>query len=81
LNLETIAGEYATLLRIAQSASQDSGAGDLVENILRGEKSVMIARRIPPDHYLILLSRAPDQIGRARYELKQVAREIAKSGN
>ena len=76
LNLETIAGEYATLLRIALSASEDSGAGDLVENVLVSEKSVMIARSVPPDHYLILLSRAQDQIGRARYELKQAVREI-----
>jgi predicted regulator of Ras-like GTPase activity (Roadblock/LC7/MglB family) len=76
LNLETIAGEYATLLRIARSASEDSGAGNIVENVLVSEKSVMIARNISPDHYLILLSRAQDQIGRARYELKQVAREI-----
>ena len=80
LNLETIAGEYATLLRVARSAAQDSGAGDVVENILHCEKSVMIARNIPPDHYLILLSRAQDQIGRARYEVKKAAWEIGKSG-
>jgi predicted regulator of Ras-like GTPase activity (Roadblock/LC7/MglB family) len=78
LNLETIAGEYATLLRIARSACEDSGAGNLVENIVVSEKSIMIARSIPPDHYLILLSRSQDQIGRARYELKQAAREIKK---
>ena len=76
LDLETIAGEYTTLLRIARSASKDSGAGDLVENIVVSERSVMIARSIPPEHYLILLSRSQDQIGRARYELKQAAWEI-----
>jgi predicted regulator of Ras-like GTPase activity (Roadblock/LC7/MglB family) len=76
LNLETIAGEYATLLRVARSASQDSGAGNLVENILVSENSIMIARTFSPDHYLILLFRTQDQIGRARYELKQAAWEI-----
>ena len=80
LHLETIVGEYATLLRIARSASQDSGAGNLVENVLVSDNSIMIARSIPPDHYLILLSRSRDQIGRARYELKQAAWEIGKPG-
>ena len=80
LNIETIAVEYATLLNIARSASEDSGAGHLVENIVVSEKSIMIARSIPPDHYLILLSCAQDQIGRARYELKQAARELRMGG-
>jgi predicted regulator of Ras-like GTPase activity (Roadblock/LC7/MglB family) len=76
LNLETISAEYATLLHIARSASEDSGAGNLVENILVSEKSVMIARSVSPNHYLILLSRAQDQIGRARFQLKQAAWEL-----
>ncbi len=76
LDLETIVGEYTTLLRIARSAAEDSGAGDLVENIVVSERSIMIARSIPPEQYLILLSRSQDQIGRARYELKQAAWEI-----
>lgn len=76
LKVETLGEEYATLLRIARSASEDSGAGNLVENILVSEKSVMIARRVSPDQYLILVSAIPCQIGRARYELKQAAWEI-----
>jgi len=79
LNLETIAGEYATLLHIARSASEDSGSGSLVENIVVSEKSIMIARTVGPEHYLILLARSQDQIGRARYELKQAAWEIQRS--
>jgi hypothetical protein len=38
----------------------------------------MIARTVSPGHYLILLARAQDQIGRARYELKQAAWEIQR---
>jgi predicted regulator of Ras-like GTPase activity (Roadblock/LC7/MglB family) len=76
LNLDTIAGEYATLLHIARSASEDSGSGNLLENIVVSEKSIMIARSVAPEHYLILLARAQEQLGRARYELKQAAREI-----
>ena len=78
INIETIAGEYATLLQIARSASEDSGAGNLVENIVVSEKSIMIARGVSPEHYLILLARSQDQIGRARYELKQAAWEMQK---
>ena len=76
LNLETIAGEYATLLHVARSASEDSGSGNLVENIVVSEKSIMIARTVSPEHYLILLARSQDPIGRARYELKQAAWEF-----
>jgi predicted regulator of Ras-like GTPase activity (Roadblock/LC7/MglB family) len=78
LNLETIAGEYATLLHIARSASEDSGSGSLVENIVVSEKSIMIARSVAAGHYLILLARSQDQLGRARYELKQAAWEIQR---
>ena len=78
LDLDTIIDEYTTLLRIARSASEDSGAGDLVENIVVSERSIMIARNIASEQYLILLSRSQDQIGRARYEVKQAAWEIRK---
>ena len=78
LNFETISEEYATLLRIARSASEDSGAGNLIENVLVSEKSVMIARTVSTDHYLILLCGAEDQIGRARYELKQAAWDLSQ---
>ncbi len=81
LDMETIVGEYITLLHIARSASEDSGAGDLVENIVVSERSIMIARSISPEHYLILLSKSQDQIGRARYELKKAARELGNSGS
>lgn len=81
LNIDTVSAEYATLLRIARSASEDSGAGDLVETIVVSEKSIMIARNAFPEHYLILFFRSQDQIGRARYTLKQVTWEIQrKSG-
>ncbi len=80
LNLETIAGEYATLLRVARSAAEDSGAGNLVENVLVSEKSIMIARIVSSEHSLILLARSQDQIGRARYELKQAAWEMSRKG-
>lgn len=76
LDLDTIAAEYATLLRIAVRTSEDTGAGNLVEHILVSEKSIMIARNLTPEVFLILVSRTQDQLGRARYELKQAAWEL-----
>lgn len=77
LDIETIAGEYATLLRIAGRTSEDTRAGNLVEHIVVSDKSIVIARSVAPQHFVILLSRMQDQIGRARYELKQAAREVS----
>jgi predicted regulator of Ras-like GTPase activity (Roadblock/LC7/MglB family) len=80
LDLDTIASEYATLLRIAGRTSEDTGAGDLVEQIVVSEKSTMIARNVSPEEFLILVCRNQDQIGRARYELRHAAWEIQKRG-
>jgi len=76
LSIETIASEYAMLLRIAGRTAEDTGAGNLLEQIVVSERSTMIARSVSPEHFLILVCRSQVQIGRARYELKQAAREI-----
>jgi len=81
LDIETIVGEYIPLLHIACSVSEDSGAGNLVENIVVSERSVMLARCISPKDYLILLSRSQDQTGRARYELKRAAWKLQRQGS
>lgn len=80
LDLDTIAAEYATLLRIAGRTSQDTGAGTLIEQIVVSHKSIMIARSVSPEEFLILLCRTQDQIGRARYELRHAAWEIQRRG-
>lgn len=80
LNLETVVGEYATLLRIADRTSEDTGAGHLIENIAVSENSIMIARSLSSNHFLIVLFRSREQIGRVRYELKQAAWEIQGQG-
>jgi predicted regulator of Ras-like GTPase activity (Roadblock/LC7/MglB family) len=81
LDLDTIATEYATLLRIARRTSEDTGAGNLVEQIVVSEKSTMIARNVSPEEFLILVCRSQDQIGRARYELRHAAWEIPRRGS
>jgi predicted regulator of Ras-like GTPase activity (Roadblock/LC7/MglB family) len=80
LDLDTIAAEYATLLRIAGRTSEDTGAGTLVEQIVVSDKSIMIARSVSSEEFLILLCRTQDQIGRARYELRNAAWEIQRRG-
>ncbi len=80
IHIENIAIEYGTLLRIAGRASEDTGAGHLIEHVLVAENYIVIARTISPGHFLILLSGSQDQLGRARYELKQAAWELGKTG-
>jgi len=80
LDLDTIATEFATLLRIASRTSEDTGAGNLVEQIVVSEKSIMIGRHVSAEEFLILVCRSQDQIGRARYELRQAAWEIQRRG-
>ena len=70
--------EYATLLRIARRASQDAGTGDLVEHIVVSEKSVIVARTVLSDYFLILAATHQDQLGRARYELKRAAQDLER---
>ena len=78
LDIEAIAAECGTLLRIAGRTSEDTGAGNLIEYIVVSDKSIMIFRNVSSEYYLILLSRTQEQVGRGRYELKLAAREIQR---
>jgi predicted regulator of Ras-like GTPase activity (Roadblock/LC7/MglB family) len=77
-DVDTLAGEYGTLVQIATRTSRDAGAGNLVEHIVVSDNYTVVARNISPDHFLIVFFQKPDQIGRARYELKTAAREITR---
>jgi predicted regulator of Ras-like GTPase activity (Roadblock/LC7/MglB family) len=76
VDMEMFVAEFATLLRIARRTSEDTGVGDLSEHILISDKAVTIARHISADRFLILVSQIQDQLGRARYEIKQAAWEL-----
>ena len=78
LDIEAIAAECGTLLRIASRTSEDTGAGDLIEYLVISDKSIMICRNVSPEYFLIHLSRTQEQVGRARYELKLAAGEIQR---
>ncbi len=75
-DVDLLAAEFAMLLRIAGRTSEDTGSGGLVEHILVSEKAITIARHISPEQFLILVFDIQDQIGRARYEMKQAAWEL-----
>jgi predicted regulator of Ras-like GTPase activity (Roadblock/LC7/MglB family) len=81
VDVDAIVGEYAMLLRIATRTSEDTGAGNLVEHVVVSDRSMVIARNISPDNFLIVLFRTNDQIGRARYELKQAAWELTRGSD
>ena len=68
---ETFAAEYAMLLRIAQSASSDTGMGELQEQILTSATSIIFLHRLPKDRFGIFVCSPDEHLGRLRYELKR----------
>jgi predicted regulator of Ras-like GTPase activity (Roadblock/LC7/MglB family) len=76
---DLLAAEFATLLRIARRTSADTGIGDVIEHILVSENAITIARQISAGQFLIVVTGISDQIGRARYEIKQAAWELRES--
>ncbi len=70
-NPESFAAEYAMLLRIAQRASSDTGMGELQEQILTYESSIILLHRFPRDRFGILVCSSDEHLGRLRYELKR----------
>jgi predicted regulator of Ras-like GTPase activity (Roadblock/LC7/MglB family) len=78
-DIEIFTSEYAMLLRIARSTSHDTGSGDLIEQILVSDNSIAIARNLPSDYALILVSNKREQLGRARYELKCLATQLERT--
>jgi predicted regulator of Ras-like GTPase activity (Roadblock/LC7/MglB family) len=71
--VETFTPEYAMLLRIASHTSDDVGFGSLAEHIAVSELRLTIARRLPSNSFLVLVSDRLDQLGRARYEMRRAA--------
>ena len=78
VSVDMVSAEYATLLRIATRTSEDAGAGNVIEQIMVSEKSIMMARSVPPNDFLILLFQGQELIGRTRYELRQASLEIQR---
>ena len=75
---ETFADEHATLLRIARRTAEDTGIGAVDEHILVSDGALVIARHLPSDRFVILVSSVPEQLGRLRFELKRAAWDLEK---
>jgi len=71
LDIEAFAAEYAMLLRIAQSASRDSGMGDLEEQILTTATGIVFLHRLPKSRFALFVCSPDEHLGRLRYELKR----------
>ena len=68
---DVFAAEYATLLRIAQSASSDTGMGELQEQILTSAAALVFFHRFPGDRFGVFVCSPDEHVGRIRYELKR----------
>ena len=68
---DTFVSEYATFLRIARRTAEDTAMGDPEEYILVSSPGLILVRRLPEDHFAVLVSSAEGQVGRLRYELKR----------
>ena len=71
VDLATIASEYATLLRIVERTSKDTGMGDVQEQILISSTSLTVVLHLPNDSFAVFVCAPGEQIGRLRYELKR----------
>ncbi|MFN8005754.1 MAG: roadblock/LC7 domain-containing protein [Terriglobia bacterium] len=78
LNVETLAAEYTTALRLSSSSAQEVGIGGLEEYILSTENRTIIIRMITSEYFLLLLLAKDGNIGRARFELKKAKYLLAK---
>ena len=72
---DLFASEYATLLRIAQSALRDTGMGELQEQILTSATSTLVlhclTRNNVVDRVAVFVCSPDEHLGRLRYELKR----------
>ena len=50
-----ILSEFATLIRIAHHTSEDTRSGELLETSWTADRSVVLARRVTADSFLILV--------------------------
>lgn len=71
LDVQSFAAEHATLLRIAQSASKDTGMGELQEQILTSATSIVVLHRLPRDRFGVFVCSPDEHLGRLRYELRR----------
>jgi predicted regulator of Ras-like GTPase activity (Roadblock/LC7/MglB family) len=70
-DLDSLAVEYATLLRRSRHASSDTGLGDLQELLAVTDCRTLLVKLLSADYFVLLTLPPESNIGRARYELRR----------
>jgi predicted regulator of Ras-like GTPase activity (Roadblock/LC7/MglB family) len=78
INVESLAAEYTSALRLSSSSAQEVGLGMLEEYILSTPNRIVIIRMITADYFILLLLAREGNIGRARFELKKAKYLLAQ---
>ena len=71
VDLDSMAAEYATLLRIIERTNRDTGMGSLEEQILLSSSSIVLAVHLQNDRFAVFVCSPEQQLGRLRYEVKR----------
>ena len=71
LDLSRLAPELATLLRIVEHTSIDTGMGELREQILISTTSMTLIQHLPKNRFAVFICAPDEHLGRLRYELKR----------
>jgi len=71
VDVSQLASEYATLLRIVERTSRDTGMGDIQEQVLISSSSLILIQHLPKDRFAVFICSPGEQLGRLRYELKR----------
>ena len=71
LDTAFLASEYATLLRIVERTSIDTGMGDVRQQILISTSSMVLVQHLPRNRVAVFVCSPDEHLGRLRYELKR----------
>ena len=69
LDASVLASEYATLLRIGERTSRDTGMGEVREHILISASSMILVHHLSNGRFAIFVCAPDEHLGRLRYEL------------
>jgi predicted regulator of Ras-like GTPase activity (Roadblock/LC7/MglB family) len=76
-NLDVVAAEFTSLLRSAQKAGSDTGAGSVRELIVSLDEFTVVMRLFTKDYFMVLAVSPDGNLGRGRYELRKAELDLA----
>jgi predicted regulator of Ras-like GTPase activity (Roadblock/LC7/MglB family) len=78
LSMETLAAEYASVLRSSSLTTSDLGFGALQEFVISTDQRIMAIRMITPEYFAFILLHKDGNLGRARFELRKAQLSLAR---